>query len=82
MLCTSEARSAKPPIRAYEARTAAASPSRVIGRSMRAWAAAAARRVESAVASIISRIGVMPAIGSFGNDPMAYETAPMRRPST
>ena len=41
-----------------------------------------ARRADrSAVASIISPIGVMPAIGSFGNAPIEYETAPIRRPS-
>ena len=39
---------------------------------------AAAPRV---VASTISPIGVMPAIGSVANDPRAYDTAPMRRPS-
>ena len=44
-------------------------------------AASPRRAPVSAVASIISAIGVMPAIGSFGNAPMEYETAPMRRPS-
>ena len=34
------------------------------------------------VASTISPIGVMPAMGSVANDPRAYDTAPMRRPST
>jgi len=40
---------------------------------------AAAPRV---VASTISPIGVMPAMGSVANDPSAYDTAPMIRPST
>ena len=34
------------------------------------------------VASSISAIGVMPAIGSVENWPSAYDTAPIRRPST
>ena len=62
------------------ARSAVVRRSGVIGRSSRGCAVA--RRVDvSAVASIISPIGVMPAIGSFGNAPIEYETAPTRRPS-
>ena len=41
--------------------------------------AAAPRRM--IVESVISAIGVMPAIGSLENAPSAYETAPMSRPS-
>jgi hypothetical protein len=33
------------------------------------------------VASTISAIGVIPAIGSFENDPSEYDTAPISRPS-
>jgi hypothetical protein len=60
-------------------RNAAASPSRVIGRSSRARIVAGRR--DEAVASIISAIGVMPAIGSFEKLPTEYETAPINRPS-
>ena len=35
----------------------------------------------NAVASVISAIGVMPAIGSFEKLPSEYETAPISRPS-
>ena len=35
----------------------------------------------NAVASVISAIGVMPAIGSFEKLPSAYDTAPISRPS-
>ncbi len=31
---------------------------------------------------IISAMGVMPAIGVFGKEPSAYDTAPIKRPST
>ena len=40
-----------------------------------------ARRGRIVVASVISSIGVMPAIGSFENCPSEYETAPISRPS-
>jgi hypothetical protein len=43
---------------------------------------ACAGAVPRVVASTISPIGVMPAMGSVANDPRAYDTAPMRRPST
>ena len=59
---------------------AAASPSRVTGRSIRACADSV-RRAGIAVASIISAIGVMPAMGSFEKLPIEYDTAPIKRPS-
>ena len=59
--------------------SAAVSPSRVIGSSMRACGAGARRVI--AVASFISAIGVMPAIASFENAPIEYDTAPISRPS-
>jgi len=65
----------------YDWRKAEASVSGVTGNSM-ARAAWLARRLFSADASsFISPIGVMPAIVSFGNAPMEYPTAPIRRPS-
>jgi hypothetical protein len=70
MLWTSAGRSANAATRAYAARIAAASVSGVTGRSIRACADAARRAPVSAVASIISPIGVMPAIGSLGNAPI------------
>jgi hypothetical protein len=55
--------------------------SRVSGNST--WTFAAFGRTPlNAVASVISAIGVMPAIGSLENDPRAWETAPISRPST
>jgi hypothetical protein len=47
------------------------------------WTRAPVARVSlKLVESVISAIGVIPAIGSFEKLPSAYETAPMRRPST
>src|SRR5436309_318589 len=47
------------------------------------WTRAPVGRVSlKLVESVISAIGVMPAIGSLEKLPSAYETAPMRRPST
>ena len=51
----------------------------VTGSAMRACSVAARRG--STVASFISRMGVIPAIGSFENDPIEYDTAPISRPS-
>ncbi len=62
-------------------RSAAATFSVVRGRSSPAAFPPGARRGAGAAASIISSIGVMPAIGSFGNCPSEYATAPSRRPS-
>jgi hypothetical protein len=51
----------------------------VTGISSRTACVARARGM--AVASFISAIGVIPAIGSFENAPIEYEIAPIKRPS-
>ena len=65
-----------------DARNASRSASAVSGVSR---GNAATRRgvaaADAAVASTISAIGVMPAMGAFANWPMEYATAPTRRPS-
>ena len=66
--CTSAGRRAKGASRAETAAIAAARPSRVIGSSSRACPVPTRRG--SAVASFISAMGVIPAIGSFEKDPM------------
>ena len=55
--------------------------SRVTGISSRARTPIGGRGVSSVAASIISVIGVMPAIGSFENEPSEYDTAPTSCPS-
>jgi hypothetical protein len=60
-------------------RSADAMPSCESGRS-NCMRAAEARDVLGAAKSVISSMGVIPAIGSFENDPSEYDTAPMRRP--
>ena len=60
---------------------AAATLSRVTGISSRARVPIGGRGVSSVAASIISAIGVMPAIGSFENAPSEYDTAPTSLPS-
>ena len=54
---------------------------RVTGISSRARTPIGGRGVSSVAASIISVIGVMPAIGSLENEPREYEIAPTSWPS-
>ena len=62
-------------------RNAADRPSRVSGNST-LTRAPGGRTSPCAVESVISAIGVMPAIGSFEKLPSAYDTAPISLPST
>jgi len=61
-------------------RNDATSPSRVSGNST-LTRAPGGRVPVNEVASVISSMGVMPAIGSFEKLPSAYDTAPIKRPS-
>ena len=79
MTWTSAGRLANGASRLCTAVSTAERPSRVIGSSMRPCASAV--RLGTAVASFISAIGVMPAIGSLENAPIEYETAPISLPS-
>ena len=80
-ICTSPGRSANGRAHDIEARMAAATLSRVTGISRRARVPIGGRGVSSVAASIISAIGVMPAIGSLENAPSEYDTAPTSLPS-
>ena len=80
MACTSEGRSANGRARQNASRRSVAKPTRVTGSFSRAaWLTG--RRAGVETASIISSMGVMPAIVSFENEPREYETAPTNRPS-
>ena len=78
--CASFGRSAKGRFQLSARRKAVVRFSRVSGKSS-CMRAARGRVSLSPVASVISSIGVMPAIGSFENAPSAYDTAPINRPS-
>ena len=74
-------RSANGRFQASALRNAAERPSRVSGNST-FTRAPGGRTSLKVVESVISAIGVMPAIGSFEKLPRAYETAPISLPST
>ena len=74
-------RSANGRFHASALRKAADRLSRVTGNST-FTRAPAGRTSEKVVESVISAIGVIPAIGSFEKLPSAYDTAPISLPST
>ena len=80
--CASFGRSANGRFQLSALRNAAVRFSRVSGNSTWTRAPPAGRVSVNDAESVISAIGVMPAIGSFEKLPSAYDTAPIRRPST
>ena len=78
--CASLGRSANGRFQFSALRNDASRPSEVMGRPT-STRAPGGRGAFEVVASVISAIGVMPAIGSFEKLPREYDTAPMSLPS-